>query len=118
MKTFGFPVETAYGKKLDSPLNVTASYEHFDNYSDIPGSELPGEKEILNFVNAKNKAAARAAATTKALTDAGIEKPTLESSLEMRFNTIVKALVAGGVPEAQAKEQAASLTGYTEEVTA
>lgn len=112
-ETFGFTVETAYGKTLDKPLDVVAEYEKCGEYSDIPAKDLPDEKEITNFVNAKRKASARAAATTKALADAGVEKPTLESSAELRFNTIVKALTAGGVAEAQAKEQASALTGFS-----
>lgn len=111
-ETFGFTIETAYGKKLDTPIDVSAAYDKYQNHSEIPSKELPDEKEILNYVNAKNKAKERAAATTKALSDAGIAKPTLESSAEMRFNTIVKALVAGGIAQADAEQQASALTGY------
>ncbi len=123
-ETFGFTIETAYGKpvkeyglkdssgNLIESLSATAQFDKYKTYEEIPAKELPDQKEILNFVNAKNKASSRASATTKTLDDAGIKKPTLESSPEMRFNTIVKALMAGGLDEAVAKQQATTLTGY------
>lgn len=112
-ETFGFTIETAYGNKLDTPISASASYDAFESIDEIKQkNEFPSDKEILNFVNAKAKAAARAAQTTKSLDEAGIKKPTLESSPEMRFNTIVKALTAGGLDDATARQQASALTGY------
>jgi hypothetical protein len=114
MKTesFGFTIEKAFGNDLPRALDVAAEYEAYETYAEIPANELPSEKEVVQFLNAKAKASARAAATTKALSDAGIQKPTLENSEELRFNTIVKALVAGGIEKAAAEQQAKALTGY------
>lgn len=112
-ETFGFTVETAYGNKLPVPLTVSTNYEAYETYAEITSSDLPKEKDILNFVNAKAKASARASATTEALNEAGVVKPTLETSPEMRFNQMVKILVAGGIDEATAKQQATALTGIT-----
>lgn len=125
-ETFGFTIETAYGKSLATPLTVDASYDAYQTYAEVPANELPSEKEIVNFLNAKAKASARASATTEALKDASeafvaanpgvenpFEKPTLKTSPEMRFNTIVNALVAGGIDEATAKQQATALTGIS-----
>jgi|SRR3970282_955743 len=111
-ETFSFTIEKAFGNVLEKPLTVAAEYDAFETYAEVPASELPSEKEIVQFLNAKAKASARAAATTKALTDAGVEKPTLENSEELRFNTIVKALVAGGLSKDAAEQQAKALTGY------
>lgn len=123
-ETFGFSIETAHGKPLKdygikgddgnvlTVVSATASYDKYENYAEIPAKELPDEKEILNFVNAKNKASARAAENTKTLDALGIKKPTLETSAELRFNTMVKVLMAGGVEESEAKQQASALTGY------
>jgi hypothetical protein len=123
-ETFGFSIETAYGKAIKdyelkdangnalTEIAVSAAYDKYQTFEEIPAKELPDNKEVLNYVNAKNKAKERASATTKALTDAGVTKPTLETSAEMRFNTIYKALLAGKIPDAEAKQQAAALTGY------
>lgn len=120
-ETFGFTIETAHGKplkeygikdaegKVIESVSATAGYDKYENYEEIPAKELPDNKEILNFVNARNKASARAAENTKALDNLGIKKPTLESSPELRFNTMVKILVAGGLDESAAKQQAAAL---------
>lgn len=124
-ETFGFSIETAYGKaikeyglkdangNLITEITVSTAYDKYQSFSEIPPKEIPNEKEILNYVNAKNKAKERASATTQALSDANITKPTLESSAEMRFNAIYKALLAGKVSEDEAKQQASALTGYT-----
>ena len=116
MKTedFGFTIETAYGQPLATPLTVSTKYDKFESYDEIPEKELPDKKEILNFVNARNKASARAKATTEAFQEAKIEKPTLENDAKLRFNTMLKILKASGVAEETARQQAADLTGYSE----
>lgn len=112
-ETFAFTIETAYGNPVSPAINASADFDAFESIEEVrTKGEYPSDKEVLNFVNAKAKAAARAAATTKHLTDAGIQKPTLENSEELRYNTIVKALTAGGIDEATAKQQASALTGY------
>ncbi len=112
-ETFGFTISTAYGKELTSPIDATAEYEKFESFGDVTEKQKPDEKDMLNFVNARNKASARASETLKQLEAAGHKKPTLEDSEEMRYNQILKALLAGKVTEDVAKQQATELTGYT-----
>jgi hypothetical protein len=82
MKTekFNFNVETAYGQTLSPAIPVSGEFEAYEKYEEIPAKELPDNDDVLKFVNAKNKAAARAKATNEALQKAGIEKPTAKDN--------------------------------------
>lgn len=113
MKTekFTINIDTAYGKKLETPIrNVPVSYEAFVDMAEVKEKNaFPSDAEVVKYLNAKEKASARAKATTAALEAAGIEKPTLESSAELRWKNIFNALVAGKVDEDTAREQANAL---------
>lgn len=79
-ETFSGKIETAFGKTLPSPVSFSGSFEAYENYEDIvKANDLLSNEEVLNAVNAKRKAKARAAATTEALQAAGIEKPDTSS---------------------------------------
>jgi hypothetical protein len=95
MKTekFSGTVESAYGKVLPSPVKFDGTFEAFETYDEVKtANEIPSNEDIVNIVNAKRKAAARASATTEALQAAGIEKPD-PNSAEVISATMVKLLM-------------------------
>lgn len=110
-ETFKFNVETAYGNKLPTPVPVSGSFDAFEKYEEIPAKELPDNDEILKYVNAKSKAAARAKATNEALQAAGIEKPTLKDSEELQIATMAKVFSARGDSEEVARQKAKAALG-------
>lgn len=77
MKTekFSGSVESAYGKVLPSKVTFSGEYQAVEKLEEIPDDEKLGPADIIDVVNAKRKASARAKATTEALQAAGIEKP-------------------------------------------
>ena len=77
MKTekFSGGVESAYGKVLPTKVSFEGTFEAVQTIEEIPDAEKLGPADIIDVVNARRKAAARAKATTDALTAAGIEKP-------------------------------------------
>lgn len=90
---FSGTVESAYGKVLPSPVKFEGTFEAFASYQEVADAkELPSNDDIVNIVNAKRKAAARALATTEALTAAGIAKPDPNSPVVIRAN-MVKSLM-------------------------
>jgi hypothetical protein len=110
-KVFDFKVGSAYGEELKTALDATATYTHYESYEEVDqAGKLPSKKEIVGFVNAKNKAAARAAATTAALEKAGYQKPTLEQP-QVQLKTMIKVLVAAGRSEDNARQIAETTLG-------
>lgn len=103
-----FTISTAYGQPLDTPIESTFSFEQLEKGDEIPAKEQPDADDILNMVNAKRNASARAKATTEALNAAGIEKPSTDTP-EYRRNQIIKALVANGQSQAEAEATALAL---------
>ena len=91
-ETFKGTVESAYGKVLPSPVSFSGSFESLESVAEIPDDEKLGPADILNVVNAKRKASARAAATTEALQAAGIAKPDPNAPDVIRAN-MVKSLM-------------------------
>lgn len=96
-------VETAYGNTLATPVKFTYSYVELEKGDEIPADEQPDSDAIRSFVNQRRNAAARSKAQNDALQAAGIEKPTLENR-DVAIATMVKAMVAQGIPEAQARQ--------------
>lgn len=96
-------VETAYGTTLDKPLTFDYEYQELEANDTIPDKEQPDDKAIRSLVNGNRNAKARSSAQNAALQAAGIEKPTLEDP-KVQFAQMVKALVASGKSEEQAKQ--------------
>lgn len=97
MKTekFSGKVESAYGKVLAKPVSFEGTFEAFETFEEIQkANEIPSNEDILNIVNAKRKAAARATATTEALTAAGISKPDPNTPEAIRERMITDAMKA------------------------
>jgi hypothetical protein len=90
--SFKGTVESAYGKVLPTAVSFSGEFEAVETVEEIPDGEKLGPADIIDVVNAKRKAAARAKATTEALQAAGIEKPDpnseevmLEQSIKMNM---------------------------------
>jgi hypothetical protein len=103
-------ISKAYGNDLPKPLPFSYSFEELQKGDEIPADEQPDAEDIRNLVNSKRNAKARAAASNQALTEAGVQKPTLESP-EFRLASMVKVLVAAGKSEAEATELAKTVLG-------
>lgn len=93
-ETFSGTVESAYGKQLPSPVKFSGTFDAYENIGEIKSAnDYPSDEDVLNFVNAKRKASARATATTEALSAAGIAKPDPKSPEVVREN-LIKGLMA------------------------
>jgi hypothetical protein len=86
--TFKGTVESAYGKPLPKPVDFAGTFDAVERVDEIPDDEKLGPADILDVVNARRKASARAKATTEALQAAGIEKPDVNSPDVIRENLI------------------------------
>ena len=103
-------MESAYGKKLDKPVSYDGGFDAFENYPEVvAANELPTNDEVVSFRNQQRRAAARQRLMQEALDKAGIVKPTLENSAELRYKSIYDALIAAGksATEAEAIAKAA-----------
>ena len=114
MKTESFKgtIATAYNQTLSTPIAFEGTFEAFENIGEVrEKNEYPSDEDVVNFVNARNKANARQKAMTAALDAAGIVKPTLENDADLRFKTMVKTLVAGGKSQAEAEALTKQMLG-------
>lgn len=109
-ETFKFNVETAYGQTLNPAVPVEGEFEKLDSYSEIPAKELPDNDDILKYVNASRKAAARAKATTEALQKAGIEKPTAKDN-SVAIKEMAKIFKLRGDSDEVAEQKAKAALG-------
>ena len=107
-------MENAYGKKLESPIKFGGQYDAFENIAEVNSAiAYPKDKEIVDFLNTKEKANARQKAMQAALDAAGIVKPTLETDSQLRLRKMYDILVANGSSEAEAKAIAATTLGLS-----
>lgn len=110
--TFSASTETAWGKPLTAPIKYDGKFQAFETMEEIRNvGEFPSDTEIITFVNAKRKAAARSKALTAALEGAGYEKPTMETDVLMQLKTLYKVYIAAKKPEDEARKLAASTLG-------
>lgn len=103
----------AYGNEI-TPFEYTFEHTQYANLDEVRAKgEYPSDKEILGFVNAREKANKRASAFQKELDQRGIKKPTLEDNVDLQVSTIVKVLLASGkvADEAAATQQARAMLG-------
>jgi len=104
-ETFKGEVAQAYGKELPTPVKFEGTFEAFENYEEIKtANEIPSNEEIVTFVNAKRKAAARAKATTAALDAAGYAKPDPKDPAVIRENMIKQTMALYNVPREVAEQ--------------
>lgn len=114
-KTLTARAETAYGKKLESPIDYTYT---FDVYAD--GAELQAAKDELTLDeqvkvrNTERQSNARQKALAAALDAAGIVKPTIENDEQLRLRDMFKVLMSSKrYTEEAARELAATTLGLT-----
>jgi len=115
-ETFKGSVSSAYGEPIalqDGRKEV--SFEgKFEAYTDAEeirkANDWPSDSDVLSYVNAKRKAAARAKATEAALEAVGISKPDL-SDPTYRRKRMIADFVAMGVPQEVATQQVDAILG-------
>lgn len=112
-KTSEARAENAFGNAI-TPFDYTFDHTVYAGLDEVRAKgEYPSDKEILGFVNAREKANKRAAAFQAELDKRGIKKPTLEDNVDLQVTTIVKVLMASGkvTDEAAATQQAKVMLG-------
>jgi len=102
--TFHGTVESAYGKPLPKAVEFSGSYDAFENMTEVRSAkEELSDDEELAVINAKRKAASRAAATTAALDTAGYEKPKADDPAVITENMIKGMMKLHGLTREQAE---------------
>lgn len=116
-ETFKGTVESAYGKQLPSAVSFSGSFEAFESYDEVAkANELPSNDDVVNIVNAKRKAAARAKATTEALQAAGIEKPDTSSPEYVRESMVKSLMKLHNLSEENARKIVESMSAAASQV--
>lgn len=108
---FSGSVASAYGETLSKPVKFDGSFEAYENPTEVRnGGDWPTDNDIVDYVNAKRKASARAKATEAALSAAGYQKPDL-SDPTYRRKRMIADFVAMGVPQEIATQQVDAILG-------
>lgn len=109
--SFTGTMENAYGRPLPSPIKFEGSFDAYETLDEVRSkNEFPSDKEILDFVNAKEKANARQKSMNAALEAAGIVKPTLEDP-QVQLLQMIKILKAAGRSDEDATTLAETTLG-------
>lgn len=110
-ETFKGEVSSAYGETLPKAVKFEGSFEAYENAAEIrSANDWPSDEDVVNYVNAKRKAAKRAKSTEEALTAAGYQKPDL-SDPTYRRKRMIADFVAMGVPQDIATQQVDAILG-------
>lgn len=97
-------IESAYGSKLPSPVNYEGTFEAYETASEVrAANDMPSDDEVVSFRNTQRRNNQRQKLMQEALDKAGIVKPTLENSEELRYKNIYDALIAAGKSETEAE---------------
>ena len=96
-ETLSGTMDKAYGQALPSPITYSGTFEVYENSGEVKAAnDMPSDEEVVQFRNSQRRNNARQKFMTEALNKAGIVKPTLETSEELRIKNIVDSLVASG----------------------
>lgn len=94
-------IENAYGKPVSyylkgvDSLEFSGDYEEYTDAAEVRSrGEWPNDKTIVDFLNAQEKASARAKYTTETLTKNGINKPEADDPKVVHAG-MVKQLMLG-----------------------
>lgn len=113
-ETFSGKVEQAYGEKLPKAIHFSGEYDKIEK-GDLNvikvSKEWLSDEDIIDVLNAKRLAAAKAKVSTEALNDAGYFKPDAEDPTFV-FNSMVKNLMNAKKSEADAVRMTAGVLGY------
>lgn len=86
---------TAYGKKLDTPVDYSYSWKAYENIDEVKAAnDLLTDDEIVKVRNDQRQLSARNKAQVEALKAAGYEKPTLETDEQLRLREMFKVLMS------------------------
>lgn len=97
-------IESAYGSKLAKPVDYKGVFDAYENHAEIvAANDLPSHDEVVSFRNQQRRAAARQRLMQVALDAAGVQKPTLENSPDLRYKSIYDALIASGKSASEAE---------------
>jgi hypothetical protein len=109
-EVFDGSVETVGGKKLPEPLKFKVECDTFVSYDEMvaAGQDLK-PKERLKARNTQIRNKARGAAQDAALEAAGIEKPDMKNSEDVRIANMAKSFVAKGMALDKALAKAARI---------
>ena len=104
---------TAYGKKLDSPINYEFSWKAYENIDEVKAAnDTLTDDEIVKVRNTERQQNARQKALTAALDAAGIVKPNLENDEQLRLREMFKVLMSSKrYDEATARNLASQTLG-------
>lgn len=98
-------MEKAYGSPLAQPIPYEGTFDVYENIGEVrSANDMPNDEEVVTIRNQQKRNNARQKFMQAALDAAGIKKPTLESSLELRLKNIVDSLVANGKSREKALE--------------
>jgi len=90
-------MDKAYGQDLPKSLTYSGEFQVYENIGEVKSAnDMPSDEEVVNFRNTQRRNNARQKFMQEALDTAGIKKPTLETSEELRIKNIVDSLVASG----------------------
>ena len=113
-ETFSGKVEQAYGEKLPKAIHFSGDYDKIEkgDLTVIKASkEWLSDEDIIDVLNAKRLAAAKAKVSTEALNEAGYFKPDAEDPTFV-FNSMVKNLMNAKKSEADAVRMTTGALGY------
>ena len=104
-------IEKAYGEKLANPLNFTYSWDSLETMEEVKtANETLSNEEIIDVVNNRRKASARAKETEKQLKAIGIEKPGKDDPRTVTAQ-FLRSLINAGKDENEARELAKTILG-------
>lgn len=88
--------ETAYGKKLDAPVNYGFKWTEYDTAQDMrAANDAMSDDEQVKTRNVERKTLARQKALAAALDAAGIVKPNAENDPQFRLREMFKVIMSG-----------------------
>lgn len=94
-KTGKASVGSAYGVKLDKPIEFEYKYAAFTQPQEVrDAGEWPSEKDIMEYANVARANNARQKEQKVVLEAAGYKQPTLKDSEVLQLRTIYRSLMA------------------------
>lgn len=106
-ETFESQAESGRGQKFDTPLKYSGDYTIYESVDELrKANDWPSDEDILEYRNTQRKLAARNKALNAALDAAGVIKPSIENSENLRLAGMVKILVASGMSQEEATDTA------------
>jgi len=105
-KAFGKPLSEYPG--APSVLETPYGFVELELTDEVPDDEKLSEQDILDVINGRRNATARASAVNKALAVYGITPPALTDA-EKAVNSIVRGLILMGNSEADARQMAEAM---------